>query len=122
VTLRLPVGPRLTAPDARIDAVRGSIAVEAGPLVYCAETLADDEVQLERIRVDRAAVPVRSERDAIRLRVGRDSRPDGAWPYAPAAPEPATSLAESTELDLIPYHRWAERGPSRMRVWLPLAE
>jgi DUF1680 family protein len=122
VTLRLPAEPRLTAPDARIDATRGSIAVEAGPLVYCAETLAGDEVQLDRVRVDRAAVPVRGERDAITLRVGRDAHPDAAWPYDLAAPEPARSLTESTELELVPYHRWAERGPSRMRVWLPLAD
>jgi DUF1680 family protein len=122
VTLRLPAEPRLTAPDARIDATRGSIAVEAGPLVYCAETLADDEVQLDRIRVDRVAVPVRGEGDAITLRVGRDAQPDAAWPYGTAASEPARSLTETTELELIPYHRWAERGPSRMRVWLPLAD
>jgi DUF1680 family protein len=91
-------------------------------LVYCAETLADDEVQLDRIRVDRVAVPVRGERDAITLRVGRDAQPDAAWPYGTAASEPARSLTETTELELIPYHRWAERGPSRMRVWLPLAD
>ncbi|WP_286278544.1 hypothetical protein [Naasia aerilata] len=27
-----------------------------------------------------------------------------------------------TRLRMIPYHRWAERGPSEMRVWLPLLD
>jgi DUF1680 family protein len=26
------------------------------------------------------------------------------------------------ELIFIPYHRWAERGPSTMRVFVPLAD
>jgi DUF1680 family protein len=120
VTLRLPVAPRLIAPDARIDATRASIAVEAGPLVYCAETLADDPLQLERVRIDRGAVPVRGEQDAIRLAARCDIHPEDAWPYGPVDIEPAGELTEPTELELIPYHRWAERGPSRMRVWLPL--
>jgi uncharacterized protein len=41
VRLDLPLAPRWTRPDPRIDAVRGCVAVERGPLVYCAESLAD---------------------------------------------------------------------------------
>lgn len=33
-----------------------------------------------------------------------------AEPGQPAAPTPLT---------LIPYHLWANRGPTSMRVWLP---
>lgn len=35
--LHLDVEPRLTVPDPRVDAVRGTVAVERGPLVYAAE-------------------------------------------------------------------------------------
>src|SRR5262249_36027002 len=38
VELRLPLAPRFSAPDPRIDAVRGCLAVERGPLVYCLES------------------------------------------------------------------------------------
>ena len=120
VVLHLPLQPRVTVPDARIDATRGSIAVEAGPLVYAAETLADDPVQLERVRVSPDAVPVAGDHDIITLPVGLDTHADDSWPYGPAAAE-RNEVAGQTELQLIPYHRWAERGPSRMRVWLPLA-
>jgi uncharacterized protein len=31
-------------------------------------------------------------------------------------------VEQGDELDvpLVPYHDWAERGPSTMRVWLPI--
>ena len=32
-----PLAPRLTAPHPRVDAVRGCVAIERGPLVYCVE-------------------------------------------------------------------------------------
>ncbi|MBW8764567.1 MAG: glycoside hydrolase family 127 protein, partial [Microbacterium sp.] len=37
VVLRLPMQPRFTFPDGRIDAVRGCVAVERGPLVFALE-------------------------------------------------------------------------------------
>ncbi|MGW4113520.1 hypothetical protein ACWEFJ_21845 [Actinosynnema sp. NPDC004786] len=41
VRLELPARPRFTAADPRIDATRGCVAVERGPLVCCAGALAD---------------------------------------------------------------------------------
>jgi hypothetical protein len=26
------------------------------------------------------------------------------------------------EVPLVPYHDWANRGPSTMRVWLPVSD
>ena len=37
VVLLLDVSPRLTVPNPRIDAVRGCLAIERGPVVYCLE-------------------------------------------------------------------------------------
>ena len=37
IVLDLPVTPRWTWPDRRVDAVRGCVALEAGPVVYCFE-------------------------------------------------------------------------------------
>src|SRR5580693_8725820 len=37
ITLRLDLTPRWTHPDRRVDAVRGCVAIERGPLVYCFE-------------------------------------------------------------------------------------
>ena len=96
VRLSLPVAPRFTEPDPQVEAVRGCVAVERGPLVYCAESLGD--VDLERIVVT----------------------PDGAEDAA-LADLPGTVGIAVGGLTLVPYYAWANRGPSTMRVWLPTA-
>ena len=50
--------PRLTVPDPRIDAVRGCVAIERGPLVYCIETA--DLPAGRRARGRRPSTPRRS--------------------------------------------------------------
>jgi uncharacterized protein len=115
--LDLPVRPRWTFPDPRIDAVRGCVAVEVGPLVMCAESVdlhsdADPTAaDLDTLSVDTSVAP---EDGAVK---GWFAPPtDRTWPYGseieggPRAPR---------VIPLIPYHRWARRGPTTMRVWLP---
>jgi DUF1680 family protein len=38
-------------------------------------------------------------------------------PYGPASA--ADGIAGAVPLTFVPYHRWGNRGPSAMRVWLP---
>jgi DUF1680 family protein len=40
------------------------------------------------------------------------------WPYSATRPEDAPS---ETVVELRPYFQWANRGPSTMRVFIPLA-
>jgi DUF1680 family protein len=55
--------------------------------------------------------------DEVVVRAGRRAQQDRAWPYA----GPAQARTEQTApVALVPYHAWAERGPSTMRVWLPV--
>ena len=53
VTLMLDMPVRVTSPDPRVDASRGCVALERGPLVYCIET-ADlpDGLALEEVELD----------------------------------------------------------------------
>ncbi|MGW0521795.1 glycoside hydrolase family 127 protein [Crossiella sp. NPDC003009] len=112
--LELPMRPRFTWPDPRIDAVRGCVAVERGPLVLCAESLG--ELDLDALRVDTASTPVAAGDGAV-VRARSDRPADRTWPYGDRAGRAGPSAA----LRLIPYHRWARRGPATMRVWLPTA-
>ncbi|GAB3232371.1 glycoside hydrolase family 127 protein [Glycomyces halotolerans] len=124
ITLDLPVEPRLTWPDGRIDAVRGCVAVERGPLVLCAES-ADlpQDWSLEDARLD-ASYPPRADGGGavVRMRATRPPVPErGRPPYRSA---PSGQPGEGTalrEVRLVPYHRWARRGGSAMRVFLPTA-
>src|SRR5262249_58438584 len=61
VVLEMDVSPRLTAPNPRIDAVRGCLALERGPVVYCFEEHdLPAGVDLAGVSVDPAADPVDS--------------------------------------------------------------
>ncbi len=50
VELELPMPPRLTEPNPRVDAIRASLAIERGPLVYCLEGI-DQEPGLDLLDV-----------------------------------------------------------------------
>lgn len=116
IRLELPVGPRWTAPDPRIDAVRGTLAVERGPVVLCLESVdLPGAADVDAVRVDPATAPV--ERDGAVVVAGTLAEPEPAsWPYGS---EPDGRTGREAELILRPYHDWAERGPATMRVWLP---
>jgi uncharacterized protein len=124
LTLRVPAwaqGATLdgepVAPDPRIDAVRGCVAVERGPLVYCAESL--DGPDLEAITVE----PGHAEECGLGGVVCLDVTArevtverDGEWPYD----DPPAEHGARRTLTLIPYHVWANRSRSTMRVWMPV--
>jgi DUF1680 family protein len=120
VTLTLPIQPRWTAPDPRIDAVRGCMAVERGPLVFCAESVdLPGGRNVDVLEVDPATPP--RDRDGSVVVAAHLVQPDDRrWPYG-HAPTVAAQVTETVDVALHPYHDWANRGPSTMRVWLPVA-
>ncbi|MEV8064844.1 beta-L-arabinofuranosidase domain-containing protein [Streptomyces sp. NPDC085995] len=122
IRLHLPMTPRWTTADARADALRGQIAAERGPLVLCLESVdLPDDRDVDTVVVDPSVPP----RDAARgdgsvVVAGALTGPtDRPWPYTDVheAPKPARTGAE---LLLTPYFARANRGPSTMRVWLPV--
>lgn len=118
VRLQLPMRPRITRPDPRIDAVRGSVAIERGPEVLCLESvdvpIDGFDGRLDAVAIEPAGVREEGGRVLVPLLLEKD--PDTPWPYAEA---PRRVQADRADVPLIPYHSWAERGPSTMRVWLP---
>ncbi|AXG82178.1 glycoside hydrolase family 127 protein [Streptomyces paludis] len=125
IRLELPVAPRWVGADPRVDAVRGTVAVQRGPVVYCAESVdlpAGREV--DSVRVDPSARPQDGPSGTV-LAPGAltvpDGRPEAPWPYA--VPEATRAPAvRASPVVLVPYYSWANRGPSTMRVWLPVRE
>jgi DUF1680 family protein len=103
----LPMSPRVTRPDPRVDAVRGCIALERGPLVYCIETSdLPSGVELEDISVAEAAsIEAGPMPDLAASLVGlRVAAHAGQTPV---------------EIGAIPYYAWANRVVEGMRVWIP---
>ncbi|MBK5250141.1 MAG: glycoside hydrolase family 127 protein, partial [Actinomycetales bacterium] len=121
VTLDLPIAARWTWPDPRVDAVRGQAAVERGPVVLCLEST-DLGVDVDSVRVRTDVAPI--ERDgAVLVAASTLDLAPTAWPYGDQ-PDAGTvrGVTERGLVPLVPYNRWANRGPSTMRVWMPRAD
>ncbi|MFF7176605.1 glycoside hydrolase family 127 protein [Streptomyces pseudovenezuelae] len=127
VVLELSLAPRLTAADPRVDAVRGCVAIERGPLVYCLEGVDHPGGGLDDIVLDPGVPLADAHRPDLlggvtTVTAAGHRRPraeNGWWPYAPAeAQAPATEPAP-VELTAVPYYAWANRQDGSMRVWLP---
>jgi DUF1680 family protein len=128
--LELGMPPRIIEPDPRIDAVRGTIALERGPLVYCVESvdLPRGSV-LENVEVARPIEVDPVDRfdlidNAVGLKLPAVERPTGSqpWPY-PTVGSDAHDIddkATPIEAQAIPYFAWANRTAQAMRVWIPL--
>ena len=131
LTLELDLAPRLVAPHPRMDAVRGCLAIERGPLVYCVESVDQPGEGVDDLVLD-PTVPLRTEDrpdllgGTVTVLAGGRRRPRGErswWPY-PVPTDSAGSAGEPTEtvrLTAVPYQLWGNRGAGPMRVWLPTA-
>ena len=129
IVLDLDVEPRLTSADPRVDAVRGSAAIERGPLVYCLEQVDHPGGGLDDVVLDTAApLLVKHHPDllgGVTTVSATGSRldltaPASWWPYTSS---PGTGgrapASEAVELTAIPYYAWANREDGSMRVWVP---
>jgi DUF1680 family protein len=109
VDLELAMPPRVTRPDRRVDAVRGCLAIERGPLVYAIETAdVPAGIELEQVSVASEAVPATT------------FIPDLAPGIVGLAVRGRTD-AGSVDLGAIPYFAWGNRSPDAMRIWIPEA-
>lgn len=130
VRLELPMPVRLTVAHPAVDAVRGSVAIERGPVTYCLESPDQpDGVELDHVElVAGGALRVVPRDDLLggTLAIEADGlvRDDSGWVghagWATLGEEPPAPARKVT-LTAVPYYLWANRGPSAMRVWVPLA-
>ncbi len=129
VTVFIPVVPRLTIAHPSVDAVRGEVAIERGPIVYAFES----KDQQAAVDLNRVELVVGSElkevfvddflgQQAVLIEATGVTRDDSAWadtgwkPYLPNE----TPIGERVDLVAIPYALWANRGPSIMRIFTPI--
>lgn len=123
IDLTLPLSPRLLVSHPLVEETTNQVAVQRGPVVYCAESVdLPDGVATSDLLLPRDAAFV--EREIVVDGVTDVGLATEAW----VRPRPARGLyaevpaGELTRvpITLIPYALWANRGPSEMSVWLPL--
>ena len=98
VLVHFDMEPRTVRAHESVEADRGMLCVERGPLVYCAEQADNTDVTEARIKT------------GTRFRTGTKQI---------AGTTVTTLVAEDTPLTLIPYYAWCHRGGGKMRVWMP---
>ncbi len=139
LSYQLDAAPRLTIPDRRIDAVRGTAAIERGPLVYCFEqadqpagagledlALVPGDLGERAVTVPGVGPTVLIEAAALRQPTrSAPAHSVSGLPYQqdPETTTPAANPAgDQVTATAIPYFQWDNRDGQAMRVWLPLAQ
>ena len=142
LVIEFPLRPRVVRASQEVDAVRGCVAFERGPLVYCVEARdLDKNGDLQRISVvggttpsDAPGVDIAGQAMvALKFQglVGANSS-GPKWPYYEQSSDEAGPARTGgrdehlngdgparVDLQAVPYFAWANRGPSEMRVWVP---
>ena len=113
VQIHFDMEPRTVRANNKVEADRGMVAIERGPLVYCAEhpdnqfdvfsALVNQEPQFQLGKAEIAGTPVVTlKTDAQTLDFNKQGK---------------LTVKDQT-LTLIPYYAWCHRGSGKMRVWL----
>jgi len=117
IEIDFPMPVRKVVADERIADDRGKIALQRGPVIYCAEWPDNNTGNVMDLLID-ANKPFTTEFVPSLLNGTHVIRTTGYL----AGVKPginAEKLPEET-LTLIPYALWNNRGPGQMRVWLPV--
>ncbi len=114
VEVHFDMEPRTVRANSNVEADRGRISVERGPIVYCAE-FPDNDFNIRTMLLNRNPKFEVVEKkdllygideiktDAQTLQFGEDGR----------------LATRDVKLTLIPYYAWNHRGAGNMMVWLP---
>lgn len=107
LTLNLPMAVQKVEANTALTADAGKVALQRGPLVYCAEWK-DNNGQVSNIEIPKNAVfkPVVDNQLLGGLTVLKGN-----------ALKTASGSSKQTAITAIPYYAWANRGEGEMQIW-----
>lgn len=107
--------PRIVKANPKVEADRGRVAVERGPIVYCAEW-PDNRFNVHSVLLNQHPQFKVTEKPELLYGINQLTTDAQALSYDMAG----KLVAKDVELTLIPYYAWAHRGEGDMEVWLPI--
>jgi DUF1680 family protein len=119
ITIELPMDVRKIVADSRVAADKGKIAIERGPLMYCAEWPYSQDGRILNLVFDEKA---------LFTPVFIDTLLNGIEAVKTTARPAKYNLKKEVEkgdlqdITLIPYYAWNNKGPGEMAVWLPVSD
>ena len=119
-TMQMPT--RIMEANPLVEENRGQVAVQRGPIVYCAES-----TDLSGIDIDNVSIPLDAQFRPVEMIIegsrvmGLEGevvvRGEASW-KGQLYREVARQQQRRT-IRLIPYYAWGNRGKSEMTVWMP---
>ena len=119
VEIHFPMPVRLIEANELVEADQGRLAVQRGPLVFCAEWPDNPEGHVLNLALD-PDQKFAEEFDAGLL--GGTVVLTGSAISCRSTLQGEIITGAQQDIKLIPYHLWNNRGPGEMMVWLPLAD
>lgn len=115
VSVHFDMEPRIVKANSNVEADRGRIAIERGPVVYCAEWPDNDGFSVLSVIMPRKPkLAVESKPDLLNgiMQIKADAQ---VLKYN----DQDRLQVDDVDLALIPYYAWNHRGAGEMAVWLP---
>lgn len=114
VSVHFDMEPRIVVANEKVKDDAGRIAIERGPLVYCAEFADNKGIDIQHLSMPlkpELATEYRGDLfggiNTIVTTAQTIDRDSNGWIIAP-----------KTKLTLIPYYAWNHRGIGKMQVWM----
>lgn len=113
--ISFPFSPLFVVANSNVDELGGQVAVQCGPLVYCAEAI-DNFPHLSQFKAD-ANIPIAErEEEGKTLLVVYGTVPESK--DTPLYYSMSQMKRMPSSVTMIPYYNWGNRGETEMRVWL----
>jgi DUF1680 family protein len=115
VELLLPMPVHRVLSHEKVAADSGRVALERGPVVYCAEAVDNGGRVFNLVLPDDAQLEARHRGDLL----GGVTVVAGRALALQASEDGRSVLTREQDFLAVPYHVWAHRGDGEMAVWLP---
>lgn len=114
VEIHFDMNVRTVRANAKVEADRGRVSVERGPIVYCAEW-PDNDFDVLSVLMNRTPKFEVVEKPDLLYGINQIKTQAQTLEYD----ESGRLVAKDHTLTMIPYYAWAHRGAGNMAVWLP---
>ena len=113
VQIHFDMQPRTVRANRKVEADKGMVSIERGPLVYCAEW-PDNDFDLTGSLINQSPEFTISDATIAGTPIKTLSTNAQSLDFD----QSGRLTAKDVSLNLIPYYAWCHRGSGRMRVWL----
>jgi DUF1680 family protein len=115
IELDLPMDVRRVLSHEKVAANAGRVALERGPVVYCAEAVDNGGRVFNLVLPDDARLEARHRPDLL----GGVTIVAGRALALHASEDGRSIVTREQDFLAVPYYAWAHRGEGEMAVWLP---